>query len=218
MHGRDETDQHLCDVCYWRVRYNRLAQPLERLETELAEALASKGRISKRAEAIRRELVEVTKERDELKRQIIRNAELVCGNDAVIEQRCSQLERDLRAALAQVAQMREALEHVSQAIQTRIQGKLPHAYVEQQFPATYGHTPLNEYWKTLGSELVNIAAALSSPPPPVVPMADVRPTIQAFQAWFSTPNNAPPHEWVRKERDAGKALHNFLTKYPQTNP
>jgi len=81
----------------------------------------------------------------------------------------------LEASHAREAQLREALSEASSAISTRIQGRLVHAYVREQFPATAGHIPLNDYWDVLGATIVNIAGTLSLSPPPVIPVEDVKP-------------------------------------------
>lgn len=38
MHGRDGSDGHLCDVCYWRKRAERLKTELTNTENQLNEA------------------------------------------------------------------------------------------------------------------------------------------------------------------------------------
>ena len=80
-----------------------------------------------------------------------------------------EIEEKLNKSHAREAQLRVALSDASSAISTRIEGKLVHAYLRQQFPATDGHIPLNEYFKTLGSAIANIAGAITLPAPPVVP-------------------------------------------------
>ena len=37
-HGRDGSDGHLCDVCYWRTRAERLQTELANTENQLNEA------------------------------------------------------------------------------------------------------------------------------------------------------------------------------------
>lgn len=80
-------------------------------------------------------------------------------------QQILNLQRELAKANAELERLREALRSAAAVIGQKIEGKLIHAYLEQQFPATKGHAPLKKYYQSLGCELVNIAAVLPPPAP-----------------------------------------------------
>ena len=201
MSTTPRTDEELCqpamdDDFYVPADFAR------QLETELAEALASKDRISKRAEAIRRELVAVTKERDELKSW--KDAAISVDN----EWDCQKLGRLIGAPLGgsiRKALMQKVPELLAQVVQMReaLYAILP--VIELQPPPTLGQ------WNW--PQLAQIGRdALSSPPPPVVPMADVRPLVDLLGNFLRN------YEFGEKADKAMESvLQTFLAKHPTFN-
>lgn len=120
---------------------------------------------------------------------------------------------EAEALLQQIVNLRNALENAANVIGGKIEGRLLHAYLEQEFPATKGHIPLKKFYQSLGSELVNIAGALASPPPPMVPLDDIKPLTLALAFYASSAENGALH--LAGGETADKALEYFFSKHPQ---
>jgi len=119
-----------------------------------------------------------------------------CGKQMVHIDIARSLERQRDEARAQVLALRETLEKVP-----RIGGLIEHPEDLQ--------------------ELVN--AALSTPPPPVVKLEDVRPLVEAITSLTNLiicPDDhreENPCRYCDGQTDAENLLKTFLTTYPQLN-
>lgn len=122
------------------------------------------------------------------------------SGDIVFPGSAKHLETELNAANAQIAALREALKPIA-----------------SYCPDEWLNPPFQDGYKKVNSlDLVKVRAAFSTPPPPVVPLEDVRPLREALETIENrfVDGEDTYEDWKFMGETAVTALATFTAKHP----